>query len=126
MNPVGMMMGMGVAAGMGQQMAGMMGGGMNAMQQPTQPQMPQQPAAGAPVPPPAPGAASYMLSVNGQQYGPYSMQQLQQMVAVGQLTAQSYVWCAGMAAWEMAGNRPDLASLFAPAAPPMPPAPPTV
>lgn len=121
MNPVGMMMGMGVAAGMGQQMAGMMSG-MQQVQQ--QPQM-QQPTAGAPVPPPVPGAVSYMLAVNGQQYGPYNMQQMQQMAQAGQLTAQSLVWCQGMAAWEAAGNRPDLASLFAPAAPPMPPTPPT-
>ncbi len=122
MNPVGMMMGMGVAAGMGQQMAGMMGG----ITQVQQPQMPQQPTAGAPVPPPVPGAVSYMLAVNGQQYGPYNMQQLQQMAQSGQLTAQSLVWCQGMAAWELAANRQDLAGLFAPAAPPMPPTPPTV
>lgn len=125
MNPVGMMMGMGVAAGMGQQMAGMMSGGMNAMQQPMQqPQMQQQ--APQMAPPPMPGAASYMLAVNGQQYGPYNMQQLQQMVTSGQLTAQTLVWCQGMAAWEPASSRPDLASLFTPAVPPMPPTPPVV
>lgn len=118
MNPVGMMMGMGVAAGMGQQMAGMMGG-MQQTQQPQQ-QAPQM------APPPMPGTVSYMLAVNGQQYGPYNMQQLQQMAQSGQLTAQTLVWCQGMAAWEPAANRPDLASLFAPAAPPMPPTPPTV
>lgn len=125
MNPVGMMMGMGVAAGMGQQMAGMMSGGMNAMQQQTmQPQMAQQ--APQMAPPPMPGNVSYMLAVNGQQYGPYNMLQLQQMIPTGQLTAQTLVWCQGMAAWEAAGNRPDLASLFAPAAPGMPPIPPVV
>ena len=125
MNPVGMMMGMGVAAGMGQQMAGMMSGGMNAMQQPIQqPQMQQQ--APQMAPPPMPGAVSYMLAVSGQQYGPYNMQQLQQMVTSGQLTAQTLVWCQGMAAWEPASSRPDLASLFTPAAPPMPPTPPVV
>jgi len=116
MSPVGMMMGMGVAAGMGQQMAGMMGNGMNAMnqamQQPMQPQM---------APPPVPGAVSYMLAINGQQYGPYNMPQLQQMAAAGQVNAQTLVWCAGMAAWEPAGNRMDLATLFAPATPPTPP-----
>ena len=119
MNPVGMMMGMGVAAGMGQQMAGMMGG-MQQAQQPMQQQAPQM------APPPMPGTVSYMLAVNGQQYGPYNMQQLQQMVQSGQLTAQTLVWCQGMAAWEPAANRQDLAGLFAPAAPPMPPTPPTV
>ena len=118
MNPVGMMMGMGVAAGMGQQMAGMMSG-MQQAQQPQQ-QAPQM------APPPMPGTVSYMLAVNGQQYGPYNMQQLQQMAQTGQMNAQTLVWCQGMAAWEPAANRPDLASLFAPAAPPMPPTPPTV
>lgn len=120
MNPIGMMMGMGVAAGMGTQMAGMMGNGMNAMnqavQQPMQPQM---------APPPMPGAVSYMLAISGQQYGPYSLPQLQQMVAGGQLTGETLVWCQGMAAWEAASSRPDLAPLFAPAAPPVPPTPPT-
>ncbi len=116
MNPVGMMMGMGVAAGMGQQMAGMMGG-MNQTAQ--QPQMAQQ--APQTTPPPMPGTVSYMLAVNGQQYGPYNLQQMQQMVGTGQLTAQTLVWCQGMAAWEQASNRADLASLFAPAAPPTPP-----
>jgi membrane protease subunit (stomatin/prohibitin family) len=125
MNPVGMMMGMGVAAGMGQQMAGIMSGGMNAMQQQTmQPQMAQQ--APQMAPPPMPGNVSYMLAVNGQQYGPYNMLQLQQMIPTGQLTAQTLVWCQGMVAWEAAGNRPDLASLFAPVAPGMPPTPPVV
>lgn len=124
MNPVGMMMGMGVAAGMGQQMAGMMGGMNQMAQQPQALQMQQQ--APQMAPPPMPGAVSYMLAVNGQQYGPYNMQQMQQMAGAGQLTAQSLVWCQGMAAWEPAGNRPDLASLFALAAPPMPPTPPTM
>ena len=70
-----------------------------------------------------PGAVNYMIAVNGQQYGPYNMQQLQQMVSTGQFTAQTHVWCQGMAAWEPAASRADLASLFAPAAPPMPPVP---
>lgn len=117
MNMAGMVMGMGMAAGMGQQMAGMMNNGMNAMNNAVQqPQM---------APPPMPGAVSYMLAINGQQYGPFNSQQLQQMVQSGQLTAQTLVWCQGMAAWEMAGNRPDLASLFAPSIPPTPQTPQT-
>ncbi len=97
----------------------------NQMTQPSQaPQMQQQ--APQMAPPPVPGAVNYMLAVNGQQYGPYNMQQMQQMAGAGQLTAQSLVWCQGMSAWEPAGNRPDLASLFAPAAPPIPPMPPTM
>lgn len=107
LNPAGMMMGMAMGGAMGGQMAGMVSGTMNAMQQP---QMQQQ----APqlVPPPVPGSVSYLLAFNGQQYGPYNMQQLQQMVLSGQLTAQTLVWCQGMAAWQPASNRPDLATLF--------------
>ena len=116
MNPTGMMMGMGLAAGIGQQMAGMMNTNMNAMQQAM-----QQPTSSTIVPPPIPGVVSYMLAVNGQQYGPYNMSQLQQMATTGQLTMNTLVWCQGMAAWEPAANRPDLVALFAP--PPIPPTP---
>ncbi len=107
MNPVGMMMGMGMAAGMANQMAGMMGNGMNAINQAI-----QQPTAPQQTPPPVPGAVNYMLAINGQQYGPYAMSQLQQMAAAGQLTAETLVWCQGMAAWEPASTRQDLATLF--------------
>jgi hypothetical protein len=114
-----MMMGMGVAAGMGQQMAGMMSGGMNAMQQPMQqPQAPQM------APPPMPGATSYMLAVNGQQYGPYNMQQLQQMAQSGQINSSTLVWAPGMPQWASAGSVPELANLFMPTPSPVPPVPP--
>lgn len=114
MNPAGMMMGMVMGGAMGQQMAGMMNGMNQTMQQPATPQQPM----ATPTPPPMPGAVNYMIVVNGQQYGPYNMQQLQQMVATGQFTAQTYVWCQGMATWELAANRPELASLFLSTPPP--------
>lgn len=98
----------------------MMCGGMNAMQQPIQqPQMQPPPQI---TPPPMPGNVNYMLAVNGEQYGSYNMQQLQQMVASGQMKAQTLVWSQGMAAWEPAVNRADLASLFTS----VPPTPPTI
>ena len=115
LNPAGMMMGMAMGGAMGGQMAGMVSGGMNAMQQQMQ-QAPQM------APPPIPVNVNYMLAINGQQFGPYNMQQLQQMVTTGQLTAQTLVWCQGMVAWENASNRPDLAPLFANTPPPAPPA----
>lgn len=114
LNPAGMMMGMAMGGAMGGQMAGMVSGGMNAMQQQMQQQAPQM------APPPIPGNVNYMLAINGQKYGPYNMQQLQQMVTTGQLTAQTLVWCQGMATWEVASNRPDLAPLFV-RTPPVPP-----
>ena len=128
MNPAGMMMGMAMGGAMGGQMANMMNQMQPQMQQPQmqQPQMQQMPPQPqgmqmAP-PPPAPVAVSYMISVNGQQYGPYNMQQLQQMMQQGQFTRQTYVWKQGMAGWEMAGNVMELSSLFG-AVPPPPPAP---
>lgn len=114
LNPAGMMMGMAMGGAMGGQMANMMNGMNQQMQQIQQP-MGQQMA-----PPPMPGAISYMIAVNGQQYGPYNMQQMQQMVQNGQMNPQTYVWKQGMTNWDMAGNVPELASLFGTVPPPMP------
>lgn len=125
MNPAGMMMGMAMGGTMGSQMAGM----MNGFGQVAQPQQQAPAMGGAAVPPPMPGAVNitYMISINGQQYGPYNMQQLQQLVQNGQMNNQTYVWKQGMANWEIAANVPELASLFGVGTmtppPPMPPMP---
>ena len=99
MNPAGMMIGFG---------------------QPTQPQTPPMPN-GAPVPPPIPNPTQYMVAINGQQYGPYNMQQMQQMAQNGQINASVLVWTQGMSQWITAGSVPELASLFMASPPPMPP-----
>ncbi len=112
MNPAGMMTGMMMGGAMGSQMAGMMNQMGNAMNGQFANQMN--------TPPPPPGV-QYMLSVNGQQAGPFNMQQLQQLVQQGQLTPQTYVWKQGMQNWELAGNVAELAPLFMPATPPPPP-----
>ena len=117
LNPAGMMTGMAMGGAMGGQMAGM----MNSMGQQVQNAMN--------TPPPMPNV-QYMISDNGQQSGPFSMQQMAKMAQNGQITPQTYVWRQGMAQWELAGNVAELSSLFAPACPPPPPAgmptPPTV
>lgn len=127
MNPAGLMAGMAVGGAVGNQMAGMMqnmgnamSGQMNAQQMGAQPGM-QQPGMGTP--PPPPGAnVTWMIAVNGQQSGPFTVQQLQQLVANGQMNPQVHVWRQGMANWELAGNVPELSVLFAaPATPPPPP-----
>jgi len=113
-NPAGMMTGMMMGGAMGQQMAGMMNNMGQTMNQSMN------------TPPPTP-QVQYTLNVNGQNMGPFNMQQLQQMVQNGQLTKQTYVWKQGMAGWEMAGNVQELATLFGAVPPPppgMPPAPP--
>lgn len=113
MNPAGMMAGMMMGGALGNQMAGMMNqmGGAMQGQMNTPPPMPQ---------------VQYMVSANGQQSGPFNMQQMQQLVQNGQLSRNTYVWKQGMAQWEMAGNVAELSALFAPAsqmAPPPPPMP---
>lgn len=127
-NPAGMMMGMAMGGAMAGQMTGMMNQMSNQIQNPMG-QMTQQPMMGQPMPQqqmpqtPPPPTVQYSVSVNGQSYGPYNMQQLQQMVQSGQLTANSYVWKQGMANWDMAGNVAELAPLFGSVPPPPPPMP---
>ena len=95
--------------------------GMGAPQMPGVPPMP-----GMGGMPPMPGATpqvSYMVGVNGQQFGPCDWNQLQQLVQQGQLTHQTYVWKQGMPQWQMAGEVMELAPLFQGVAPQMPPMP---
>ena len=110
MNPAGMMTGMMMGGAMGNQMAGMMNNmGQNMNQQQNTP--------------PPPPQIQYSVSVNGQTAGPFNWQQLQQMIQNGQLTKNTHVWKQGMAAWEVAGNVQELASLFGALPPPPPPMP---
>lgn len=128
-NPAAMMTGMAVGGALGGQMAGMINNMgqqiQNAQQQP--PSMPGAAPAGGMTPPSQPAApsVSYMVGLNGAQYGPYTVAQLSQMVAAGQINAQTLVWTQGMPAWTQACMVPELAGLFAPApgmssVPPMP------
>ena len=103
-NPAGMMFGMGIGGAMGNQVGGM----MNSMNN---------------VPPPAPQEL-YHISINGQQSGPFSVAQLQQLITSNQFTQNHHVWKAGMAGWELANSLPDIVQLFG--AVPPPPPPPTI
>lgn len=105
MNPAGMMTGMMMGAAVGNQMSGMMNNMGNQMNNSMQA-------------PPPPAASQYMVAVNGQTTGPYTIGQLQQLAASGQFTPQSYVWKNGMAGWEPAGNVAELQSIFMPQTPP--------
>lgn len=117
MNPAGMMMGMAIGGAMGSQMAGM----MNNFGQTTQPQQTPAMFGRVPVPPPMSAMVQYMVAINGQQYGPYNMQQMQQMAQSGQINASVLVWAQGMSQWVAAGSVPELTSLFKTTPPPMPP-----
>jgi membrane protease subunit (stomatin/prohibitin family) len=112
MNPAGMMTGMMMGGAMGNQMAGM----MNQMGNTMNPQTPQNPQM-----PPSPPSVQFFVAVNGQQTGPFTMQQLQQLVSNGQLQSNSFVWKQGMQNWEEAGKLIELQSLFGAVPPPPPP-----
>ena len=110
-NMAAMMASMAVGGAVGQNIAGAMNnmmGGIN-----------QQATPGA-VPPPIP-AVAYHVAVNGQATGPFDISVLTQMVAAGQLTADSLVWKNGMAQWAKAGTVDELKNLFANTMPPIPP-----
>lgn len=104
MNPAGMMMGMGIGGAMGNQMGGM----MNNINQPQQQ-----------VPPPPPILA-FHISLNGQQSGPFNLEQLKQYAQGGQFTKNHHVWKEGMAGWELATNVQELATVFSVVPPPPP------
>lgn len=81
------------------------------------------PTGGSGTMPPPPPVAQYMIYDNGQQSGPFSIPQLQQMVKEGKLTKQTYVWKNGMANWAYAGTIDELGMLFVTNTPPPPPPP---
>lgn len=68
----------------------------------------------------------YFLVLNNQQAGPYSMDQLKQLVKEGVLTKQTFVWKEGMSDWANAQNVPEVNALFIPTPPPLPVMPPAM
>jgi membrane protease subunit (stomatin/prohibitin family) len=104
-------MGLGMGMAMGQQMA-------NSLHQQQAPAPAQAPAA----PPPIPGAAQpWFIAVDGQQVGPFPVDQLAAKVASGELTPTTLVWQQGMAAWAPAGETPGVKDVFGATPPPLPP-----
>jgi membrane protease subunit (stomatin/prohibitin family) len=79
------------------------------------------PAPGVPGMPPPPGGPVFHVSQNGQVQGPFPVSQLAAAIAQGQLSASTFVWSPGMAAWLPAGQVPALSAHFH--SPPPPPAP---
>lgn len=109
-NMAAMMASMAVGGAVGQNIAGAMNNMMGGIQQPVQSGM---------TPPPIPTAV-YHVAVNGQATGPFDATTLAQMVASGQLTANSLVWKNGMAQWAKAGTVDELKNLLANGMPPIP------
>ena len=110
--------------GMGGGMEGMMGMAMmqqmmnqNQMQQ-NQRNVQNQSAGG---PPPPPQGPKYFVSVNGQQQGPFAMENLQAMISQNTFNKETFVWKEGMSGWKKAGEVADVAALFGATPPPPPP-----
>ncbi|HWB61923.1 MAG TPA: SPFH domain-containing protein [Chitinophagales bacterium] len=104
----GMGVGFGVGMGMGNMVTNAFGNQMN--QQNTN------------VPPPPPPVTQFFIAVNGQQTGPFSYEQMQQMAQSGQLRRDSLIWKAGMASWAQASTVTELNNAFNNVPPPPPPA----
>jgi hypothetical protein len=103
-NPAGGIATAGMGIGMGFGVAQQMGGTLGAAPRMGPPPLPQ---------------VTWYVAVNGQQQGPFSMEQL----AGGGLTPQMLVWSPALAGWMPAGQVPELAAIFQRQAPPPPPPP---
>jgi len=101
--------GAGIGAGLGMAIGGQVG---NVFQNNT--------VQGNDGPPPLPGAVSLFVAIDGKQAGPYTMDQLSQLIAAGTINQQSQVWKKGMTGWTAANTIPELASLFNNVPPPLP------
>lgn len=112
----GGIMGAGLGAGMGFGMANQMGNMYQNNQFNSQTGMNNN---NTNTPPPITPPVSFHVAVNGQQTGPFNLQQLQTMATQGQLTKASLVWKAGMAGWLAAETQPELAALFNNVPPPI-------
>ena len=111
-NHVEMMAGMAVGGAVGRNVASIMGGIMGGVNQPTQ----QTDI----IPPPIPNI-TYYVAVNEKAAGPFDINVLTQMALMGQVSADTLVWKAGMSSWAKAESVVELQGLFADEVPPIPP-----
>lgn len=69
----------------------------------------------------------WLIRAGGQDYGPYTVEQIKGFINEGRVQAQTEIAAAGSAIWTTVAALPVFAALFAPAAPPVshvrPPAP---
>lgn len=72
--------------------------------------------------PPPPPVLTYHIALNGQQSGPFTLEQLKEYAITGQFTKLHHAWKQGMTEWIQANDIAELAGVFA-QVPPPPPAP---
>ncbi|MBL4884202.1 MAG: SPFH domain-containing protein [Planctomycetaceae bacterium] len=75
---------------------------------------------GATPPPPPPVQSAWHLAKDGQTQGPYSLPQLSQAIAAGQVSPGTFAWTQGMPAWTPFEQVPQLAVAGSPPPPPPP------
>ncbi len=143
MNPAGMMTGVMMGGVVGNNMANMMGNMMQDIQKQqtsmgmpagqAQPNNMGQPVASpaaqgiptppcgpaTPPPPPQMPQTLYFVAENGAQTGPFTSEQLRQMILNRQVGPATYVWKQGMAAWAAAASLPELSNEFGTVPPPI-------
>jgi hypothetical protein len=101
--------GAGIGAGLGMAIGGQVG---NVFQNNT--------TQGNDGPPPLPSAVTFFAAIDGKQAGPYTVEQLSQLISAGSINQASQLWKKGMPAWAAANTIPELASLFNNMPPPLP------
>lgn len=101
-NPAGIMAGMAIGRVMGDQLGDMMNSTNNT--------------------PPPPPTLMYHIALNGQQSGPYTIDQLKEYAVTGQFTKLHHAWKQGMTEWIQVEDIAELTGVFV-QVPPPPPAP---
>lgn len=101
-NPAGIMTGMAMGRVMGDQLGDMMNSSNNT--------------------PPPPPTLMYHIALNGQQSGPYTIDQLKEYAVTGQFTKLHHAWKQGMTEWIQVEDIAELTGVFV-QVPPPPPAP---
>ena len=110
----------GMGLGMGFAMAQQFGRQMSHPQQrDTDPQVSRTQA--SVTPPPLPRSVEFYLAVDGQQSGPFPLEDVIRKVKNGEVLRDTLVWSQGMANWTPAAQVATLSHLFSTTPPPLPP-----
>jgi len=72
-------------------------------------------------PPPPPPPTLYHAVINGQQNGPFSIEQITQLINEQKINKQSLLWKAGLDGWKIGADFAELSPLFNQIPPPLPP-----
>ncbi len=71
-------------------------------------------------PPPIPTVNTYHIAIDGQQTGPFPLEEIKNRIASNQVLRDTLVWSAGMPNWARADSVDELKALFSQTPPPLP------